>query len=84
MSIPNTPGKLDGRAVIESSGVIEERRKIGLHPSGSVPERAIICYDAALWKWISTLPEKSECDGWLKRSYLLPCKAAQETLGTLS
>ena len=76
MGVPNKPGKLDGKAIIEPSGVIEERKKSGLHPSGPVPDGAIICYDSALWKWISTRPERIECDGWLNGSYLLPCNDA--------
>ncbi len=77
MSIPNKPGKLEGKAIIEPSGVIEERKKSGLHPSSPVPDGAIICYDSALWKWISTRPDRIECDGWLIGSYLLPCKDAR-------
>ena len=73
MGIPNTSGKLNGKAIIEPSGVIEERRLIGLHPSGPVPAGAIICYDSALWQWILELPKRRECDGWLKGAYLLPC-----------
>ena len=71
MSIPNKYSKLEDKAIIEPAGVIEERRKIGLHPSTPLPAGAIICYDNALWKWISQLPGRIECDGWLKDSYLL-------------
>ncbi len=74
MSIPNNTRKYNGKAIIEPTGVIEERRKIGLHPSTPVPDGAIICYDNALWKWISQLPNRIACDGWLKDSYLLPYK----------
>ena len=58
--------------MIEPTGVIRERNKAGLQPSTPVPNGAIICYDSTLWKWISTLPNRIECDGWLKGSYLLP------------
>lgn len=77
MSVPNKRGKVTGRAIIEPAGVIDERRLIGLHPSGPVPDGAIICYDSALWKWISGRPDRIECDGWLKGSYLLPCNDSQ-------
>ena len=70
----HTSGKLDGKSLIEPSDVIEKRRKIVLHPSGSVPDGAIICYDSALWQWISSLPDRKECDGWLKGSYLVTHK----------
>jgi len=49
-----------------------ERNKAGLQPSTPVPIGAIICYDSTLWQWVSTLPNRIECDGWLKGSYLLP------------
>jgi uridine phosphorylase len=71
MSIPNNPGKYEGKAVIEPAGVIVERKKAGLHPSTPVPAGAIICYDSSLWKWICSLPDRFECDGWMKGSYLL-------------
>ena len=72
MSIPNHKEKLNAKAIIEPKGVIEERRKIGLHPSTEIPEGAIICYDSSLWNWIGTLLTRVECDGWLKGSFLLP------------
>ena len=72
MSIPNYKTKYKGKAIIEPAGVIEERKKAGLHPSTPVPEGAIICYDSALWQWLSSLPDRVECDGWLKGAYLLP------------
>ena len=72
MSIPNITEKLKAKAIIEPTGVIEERRKIGLHPSTEIPEGAIICYDSSLWNWIGTLLTRVECDGWLKGSFLLP------------
>lgn len=71
MSIPNKSNKYKVKAIIEPTGVIEERRKIGLHPTTPVPAGAIVCYDNALWKWISQLPNRIDCDGWLKGSYLL-------------
>jgi uridine phosphorylase len=70
MSMPNFT-KLSGTAVIEPTGVIKERNEAGLQPSTPVPEGAIICYDSTLWKLVSTLPNRIECDGWLKGSYLL-------------
>ncbi len=72
MGIPNQPGKYNAKAIIEPRGVIEERKKAGLHPTIPVPAGAIICYDSALWQWISTVPGHVECDGWLKGSFLLP------------
>lgn len=71
MGIPNKSEKLNGKAIIEPSGVIGERKKAGLHPTTPFPSGAIICYDSALWNWISTLPGRIECDGWLKGAYLL-------------
>jgi len=71
MSIPNNTEKYNGKAVIEPAGVIQERKKAGLHPSIQVPSGAIICYDSSLWQWVSLLPGRIECDGWLKYSYLL-------------
>lgn len=72
MSIPNYSDKYKARAIIEPAGVIQERKKAGLHPSTPILSGAIICYDSALWKWINSLPDRVECDGWLKGSYLLP------------
>jgi hypothetical protein len=63
--------KYADKAVIEPARVIEERKKIGLHPSCPVPAGAIICYDAAFWKWICENPANVECDGWLKGTYLV-------------
>jgi uridine phosphorylase len=77
MSIPNNPGKYNEKAVIEPAGVIQERKKAGLHPSTPVPSGAIICYDSALWKWICSMPGHIECNGWLKGSYLLQYNDSQ-------
>jgi uridine phosphorylase len=63
--------KYGNKAVIEPARVIEERKKIGLHPSCPVPAGAIMCYDAAFWKWICENPANVECDGWLKGTYLV-------------
>ena len=71
MSIPNNSEKYSGRAIIEPAGVIIERKEAGLHPSTPVPAGAIICYDSALWHWVSSLPGRVAGDGWLKGSYLL-------------
>ena len=71
MSIPHTSRKFAGEAMIESVQVIQERKKQGLHPSGPIPDGAIICYDAALWQWICDLPGRVACDGWLKGAHLL-------------
>ena len=38
------------------------------------PAGANICYDSALCQWISTRPDRNECDGWLGMSLLLSCK----------
>ncbi len=35
------------------------------------PAGANICYDSALCQWISTRPDRNECDGWLVMSLLL-------------
>jgi hypothetical protein len=37
--------KYDDKVVIEPARVIQERKKIGLHPSCPVPAGAIMCYD---------------------------------------
>jgi len=71
MSIPNYSEKYNANAIIEPAGVINERKKAGLHPATPVPSGAIICYDSALWRWVSSLPGRIECDGWLKGSYLI-------------
>jgi hypothetical protein len=74
MSMPTKARKYDDKAVIEPARVIEERKKIGLHPSCPVPSGAIMCYDAAFWQWVCTGPGNVECDGWLKGAYLVPRK----------
>ena len=74
MSIPDKARKYNDKAVIEPARVIEERKKIGLHPSCPVPTGAIICYDTAFWDWVCAAPGYVECDGWLKGAYLVPCK----------
>jgi uridine phosphorylase len=73
MSVPNTPGKLDSKAVIDPARVLHERKKDGQHPSCSIPDGVIVCYDTALWQWICTHPDRVDCDGWLTGSHLLPC-----------
>ena len=73
MSMPNRTRNHGDRAVIEPARVIEERRKIGLHPSCPVPAGAILCYDTAFWQWVCAGPGYVECDGWLAGSYLVPC-----------
>jgi hypothetical protein len=45
MSMPDKARKYDDKAVIEPARVIQERKKIGLHPSCPVPAGAIMCYD---------------------------------------
>jgi len=77
MSIPNNPGKYNEKAVIEPAGVIQERKKAGLHPSTPISSGAIICYDSSLWQWVSLLTSRIECDGWLKGSYLLQYNDSQ-------
>ena len=72
--MPNKERKYDDKALIEPTRVIEERKKIGLHPSYPVPAGAIMCYDAGFWHWVCENPEYIECDGWLKGSYLVPFK----------
>jgi len=72
MGFPNTPGKHACAAVIEPAHVIEERKKEGLQPTGPVADGAILCYDAALWQWVGTLPGRVPCDGWLEGAYRLP------------
>ncbi len=44
MSMPNEARKYGDKAVIEPARVIQERKKIGLHPSYPVPAGAIMCY----------------------------------------
>jgi uridine phosphorylase len=77
MSIPNKARKYGDKAVIEPSRVIQERKKVGLHPSCPVPAGAILCYDTAFWQWVCAAPGHVECDGWLKGSYLVPCNDSQ-------
>ena len=67
-------GKYDNRVIIEPARVIEERKKIGLHPSCPIPAGAILCYDAAFWQWVCENPANVECDGWLKDAYLMSYK----------
>jgi hypothetical protein len=74
MSIPDKARKYSDKAIIEPARVIEERKKIGLHPSCPVPAGAIMCYDTALWDWVCAAPGYVECDGWLEGAYLAPCK----------
>jgi uridine phosphorylase len=74
MSIPNKARKYGDKAVIEPARVIQERKKIGLHPSCPVPAGAILCYDTAFWQWVCTGPGYVECDGWLKGAYLVSYK----------
>jgi hypothetical protein len=70
--MPNKARKYGDKAVIEPARVIQERKKIGLHPSCPVPAGAILCYDAAFWQWVCAGPGYVECDGWLKDAYLVP------------
>jgi len=74
MSFPNKSNKYDEKAIIEPARVIQERKKIGLHPSCPVPAGAIMCYDTAFWQWVCAGPGYVECDGWLKGAYLVPYK----------
>ena len=73
MSIPDRARKYGDKAVIEPDRVIQERKRIGLHPSCPVPAGAIMCYDTAFWNWVCATPGFVECDGWLKGAYLVPC-----------
>jgi len=73
MTAGESPGYGD-KAVIEPVRVIQERKKIGLHPSCPVPAGAIMCYDTAFWQWVCAGPGYVECDGWLKGAYLVPYK----------
>jgi uridine phosphorylase len=73
MSMPNKTRKYDDKVVIEPARVIQERKKVGLHPSCPVPAGAILCYDTAFWQWVCAGPGYVECDGWLKGAYLVPC-----------
>lgn len=66
--------KDSGKVVIEPVRVIEERKRIGLHPSCPVPAGAVLCYDSAFWQWVCGRPGYVECDGWLTGSYLAPCE----------
>ncbi len=74
MSKPNKARKYDDKGIIEPVRVIEERKKIGLHPSCPVPAGAIMCYDTAFWQWVCAGPGYVEGDGWLKGAYLVPYK----------
>ena len=69
--------KKTGKVVIEPVRVIEERKRIGLHPSCPVPAGAVLCYDSEFWQWVCGRPGYVECDGWLKGSYLAPCEDAR-------
>jgi uridine phosphorylase len=70
--MPNKARKYGDKAVIEPARVIQERKKIGLHPSCPLPDGAIMCYDTAFWQWVCAGPGHVECDGWLKGAYLVP------------
>jgi hypothetical protein len=72
MIMPNRTHKYRDKAVIEPARVIEERKKVGLHPSCPVPTGAIMCYDSTFWQWVCARPDVVECDGWLKGAYLVP------------
>ncbi|MHC4689841.1 MAG: nucleoside phosphorylase [Planctomycetota bacterium] len=74
MSISNKARKYGDKVVIEPARVIQERKKIGLHPSCPVPIGAIMCYDTAFWQWICAGPGYVEGDGWLNGSYLVQYK----------
>jgi uridine phosphorylase len=74
MSMPPKARKYGDKAVIEPARVIQERKKIGLHPSCPVPAGAILCYDTAFWQWVCENPGYVEGDGWLKGAYLVPYK----------
>ena len=63
--------------MIEPARVIQERKKIGLHPSCGVPDGAVLCYDSEFWQWVCSRPGYVECDGWLKGSFLAPSKDSQ-------
>ena len=71
--MPNKARKYGDKAVIEPARVIQERKKIGLHPSCPVPSGAILCYDTAFWQWVCGSPGYVEGDGWLEGAYLVPC-----------
>ncbi len=72
MNMINKERKYSAKAVIEPATVIEERKKIGLHPSCPVPAGAIMCYDTAFWQWVCAGAGYVECDGWLTGAYLVP------------
>ena len=74
MSMPDKARKYGDKVVIEPARVIEERKKVGLHPSCPVPAGAIMCYDSTFWQWVCARPDVVECDGWLKGAYLVPHK----------
>jgi len=82
MSFPNKSNKYDEKAIIEPARVIQERKKIGLHPSCSVPAGAIMCYDTAFWQWVCAGSGYVECDGWLKGAYLVPYSPSPRLRGT--
>ena len=75
--MPDKARKYRDKAVIEPARVIQERKKIGLHPSCSVPAGAIMCYDTAFWQWVCAGSGYVEGDGWLKGAYLVPCNDAR-------
>ena len=77
MNMMDMERKYRDKAVIEPARVIEERKKIGLHPACPVPAGAIMCYDSAFWQWICDGNGYVEGDGWLKGAYLVPCDDAQ-------
>jgi uridine phosphorylase len=77
MSMPNKVRKYGDKAIIEPARVIQERKKIGLHPSCPLPAGAIMCYDTAFWEWVCAGPGYVEGDGWLAGAYLVPYKASQ-------
>jgi uridine phosphorylase len=77
MSMPNRARNYGDKAVIEPARVIEERKKIGLHPSCAVPAAAILCYDTAFWQWVCAASGNIECDGWLEGAYLVPYQDSQ-------
>ncbi len=72
MSVQNPKECYAGQVVIEPATVIRERQKEGLAPTCGIPPGAIVCYDARLWQWVTSLPGHTECDGWLAGASLLP------------
>ena len=71
MSIQQPITGTRGKAIVEPATVIQERAKHGLAPTSTIPLAQIICYDTWLWQWVCTLPDRVECDGWLKGSFLM-------------